>query len=109
MRASNEAAKKAANGTHTAIHIGNLQFDEGSNETSRLDLMAKGLSRIGFGALKTDPELKGGRSSSLQGVVFWAVTTKKETGFVLLVSPTTRPAKSRLLSRPGMRSSKNHV
>ena len=54
MRASNEAAKKAANGTHTAIRIDNLQFDEGSDETPRLDLMAKGLSGIGFGALKSD-------------------------------------------------------
>ena len=44
MRASNEAAKKAANGTHIAIRIDNLQFDEGSSETSRLDLMVKGLS-----------------------------------------------------------------
>ena len=57
----------------------------------------------------TDPELKGGRSSSLHTGVFFASTTKKETGFELLVLPTTRMAKSRLLYRPGMRSSKNHV
>ena len=51
---SDEAAKKAANGTHIAIRIGNLQFDEGSGETPRLDLMVKGLSGIGFDSLKTD-------------------------------------------------------
>ena len=55
------------------------------------------------------PELKGGRSSSLQKGAFFAGTTKIEAGFVLLVSPETRMAKSRLLYRPGMRSSKNHV
>ena len=38
MRASNESAKKAANGTHLAIRIGNLQFDEGSDEMSCLNL-----------------------------------------------------------------------
>ena len=54
MRASNEAAKKAANGTHIAIRIDNLQFDEGSSEQSRLDLMVKGLSQIGFDAQKLD-------------------------------------------------------
>ena len=43
MWASNDAAKKAANGTHTAIRIGSLQFDEGSDETPRLDLMVWGL------------------------------------------------------------------
>ena len=53
MWASNEAAKKAANGTHIAICIGSLQFDEGSDETPRLDMMAKGLSGISFGALKS--------------------------------------------------------
>ena len=47
-RQSNEAAKKAANGTHIAISIDNLQFDEGSSEQSRLDLMVKGLSQIGL-------------------------------------------------------------
>ena len=41
-------------GTHTAIRIDNLQFDEGSIETSRLDLMVKGLSEIGFDAQKLD-------------------------------------------------------
>ena len=45
-------------------------------------------------AAKTDPELKGGRSSSLQPGVFFAGTTKKEAGFMLLVSPTPRMAKS---------------
>ena len=54
MWASNEAAKKAANGTHTAIRIDNLQFDESSDETSRLDLLVTGLSGIGFDALKSD-------------------------------------------------------
>ena len=54
MWASNEAAKKAANGTHIAIRIDNLQFDEGSSEQSRLDLMVKGLFKIGFDAQKSD-------------------------------------------------------
>ena len=60
-------------------------------------------------ARRADPELKGGRSSSLQAGVFFASTTKKEAGFVLLVSPTPRMAKSRLWYWPGTRSSKNHV
>ena len=57
------------------------------------------------------PRAKGGRSSSLQTGVFFASTTKKEVGFVLLVSPTPTPrmAKSRLWYWPGMRSSKNHM
>ena len=50
MWASNESAKKAANGTHFAIRIGNLQFDGGSNKTPRVKLMAKGLSGVGFDA-----------------------------------------------------------
>ena len=63
---------------------------------------------------RTDPELKGGRSSRLQGVVFWAVTTKKEAG--LCFSCHLRHDHRRKAgclwsrrSRPGMRSSKNHV
>ena len=54
-----QAAKKA----HTAIRIDDLQFDEGSSETSRLDLMVKGLSEIGFEAQKSDIHvgLTGGR------------------------------------------------
>ena len=39
MWASNESAKKAANGTHLAIRIGNLQIDEDSDETPRVKLM----------------------------------------------------------------------
>ena len=54
MWASNEAAKKAANGTNIAIRIGNLQFDESSDETPRLELMVRGLSEVGFEALKSD-------------------------------------------------------
>ena len=42
MRASNEAARKAGSGAHTATRIDNLQFDEGSSEQSRLGLMADG-------------------------------------------------------------------
>ena len=54
MLASNEAAKKAANSKHIAIRIDNLQFDEGSSEQSRLDLVVKGLSQIGLDAQKSD-------------------------------------------------------
>ena len=54
MWTSNEAAKMAANGTHTASRIDNLQFGEGSSETSRLGMMVKGLSEIGFEAQKSD-------------------------------------------------------
>ena len=36
MLASNEAAKKAGSGTHIAIRIDNLQFDEGFDEQSRV-------------------------------------------------------------------------
>ena len=64
-------------------------------------------------AEETDPELKGGRSSRLQTGVFFAGTTKKETGFVRLVSPTTRMAKRRLLYLPATGQEravlKNHV
>ena len=49
-----DSAKKAANGTHTAIRIGNLQFDEGSDEAPRLGIMAKGRSGVGFEVLKPD-------------------------------------------------------
>ena len=35
MWASNEAAKKAGSGTHIAIRIDNLRFDEGPDEQSR--------------------------------------------------------------------------
>ena len=51
MWASNESAKKAANGTHLAIRIGNLQFDEDSDETAPVELMVKGLSGVGFDAV----------------------------------------------------------
>ena len=50
MWASGESAKKAANGTHLAIRIGNVQFYENSSETPRVELMAKGLSGVGFDA-----------------------------------------------------------
>jgi len=43
-----------AHTAHTAICIDNLQFDEGSSGTPRLDLMVKGLSEIGFEAQKSD-------------------------------------------------------
>ena len=51
---SNESAKKAANGTHLAIRIGNPHFDKGLDETPRLNLMAKGLSGVGSEATKPD-------------------------------------------------------
>ena len=53
MWASNEAAKKAGSGTHIAIRIDNLQFDEGSDEQSRVDLMVKSLPGIGFETQKS--------------------------------------------------------
>ena len=53
MWASNEAAKKAGNGTHIAIRIDNLRFDEGSDEQSRVDLMAKSLPGVGFAAQRS--------------------------------------------------------
>jgi len=48
MWASNEAAKQAGDGTHIAIRIDNLRFDEGPDEQSRVDLMAKSLTEAGF-------------------------------------------------------------
>ena len=51
MWASNEAAQKAGNGTHTAIRIDNLRFDEGSDDKSRVDLMVGSLATIGMEAL----------------------------------------------------------
>ena len=53
MWASNEAAKKAGSGTHIAIRIDNLRFDEGSGKNSRVDLMAKRLLGAGFVAQRT--------------------------------------------------------
>ena len=47
MWASNEAGKKAGSGTHIAIRIDNLRFDEGSDEQSRVGLMVKGLPGAG--------------------------------------------------------------
>ena len=35
----------------------------------------------GWPVAQIDPELKGGGSSSLQGVAFWTVTTKKRDRF----------------------------
>ena len=68
MWASNESAKKAANGTHhLAIRIGNLRFDEDSDETPRVELMVKGRSGVGFDAFGSDihvglmPDLVGKR------------------------------------------------
>ena len=54
MWASIEAAQKAGNGTHIAIRIGNLRFDEGTDESSRVDLMVDGLSTVGLVAQKSD-------------------------------------------------------
>ena len=48
--ASNEAAKKAGNGTHIAIRIDNLRFDEGSDDQPRVDLMVKSPTGFGFEA-----------------------------------------------------------
>jgi len=54
MWASIEAAQKAGNGTHSAIRIDNLRFDEGTDESSRVDLMVDGLSTVGLVAQKSD-------------------------------------------------------
>ena len=54
MWASNKSAKKAANGTRLAIRIGNLQFDEDSDETARVALMVTGLVGVGLGAIGSD-------------------------------------------------------
>ena len=57
MWASNESAKakEAANGTHLAIiRIGNLQFDENSDETASTKIIIKGLAGIGLDAIGPD-------------------------------------------------------
>ena len=54
MWASNEAAQKAGNGTHIAIRIDNLRFDEGSDDKSRVDLMVDSLTTVGMVALPSD-------------------------------------------------------
>ena len=57
MRASIEAARKAANGTHIAIRIGiddNLRYDEGSDGKLRVDLMVDRLKTVGMVALPSD-------------------------------------------------------
>ena len=57
MWASNEAAKKAANGTHIALRIDNLRFDEDSDNQSRVDLMVGSLSKAGMEVLQSDISL----------------------------------------------------
>ena len=54
MWASNEAAQKAGNGTHTAIRIDNLRFDEGSDDKSRVGLVVDGLTTVGMEAQRSD-------------------------------------------------------
>ena len=54
LRASNESAKKAANGTALAICVDNLQFDEDKDETARPRIMSKGLAGIGLSAIGLD-------------------------------------------------------
>ena len=55
MRASNEAAQKAGNGTHIAIRIDNLRFDEGSDGKSRVvGLLFDSLTTVGMVALRSD-------------------------------------------------------
>ena len=79
MWASNESGKKAANGTHLAISIGNLQFDEDSDETPRVKLMVKGLSGVGFVEVGSDvhvglmPDL--GKRDRYQAIVVAAPTS----------------------------------
>ena len=51
---SNESAKKAADGTHPLLCIGNLQSDDDPVETSRVKLMVKGLSGVSFEADGSD-------------------------------------------------------
>ena len=54
MWVSTEAARKAANGTHIAIRIDNLRYNEGSDEKLRVDLMVGSLKMIGMVALPSD-------------------------------------------------------
>ena len=54
MWASNEAARKAGDGTHIAVRIDNLQFDEGLDDSSRVDLMVDSLATVGMVALRSD-------------------------------------------------------
>ena len=49
-----EAARKAANGTHIAIRIDNLRYDEGSDDKLRVDLLVGSLKTVGLVALPTD-------------------------------------------------------
>ena len=54
MWASIEAARKAANGTHIAIRIDNLRYDEDSDGKLRVDLMVGSLKTVGMVALPSD-------------------------------------------------------
>ena len=54
MRASIEAARKAGSGTHIAIRIDNLRYDEGSDDKLRMDLMVGSLTTAGMVALRSD-------------------------------------------------------
>ena len=80
MWESNESAKKAANGTHLAIRIGNLHFDEDSDETPRVkQLMVKWPSGVGFDAVGSDihiglmPDL--GKRARYQAIAMAAPTS----------------------------------
>ena len=53
MWAPNEAAQKAGNGTHIAIRIDNLRFDEGPDDKSRVGLMVDSLTTVGLVALRS--------------------------------------------------------
>ena len=54
MWASNEAARKAGSGTHIALHIDNLRYDEDPDGKSRVDLMVGSLTTAGMVALRSD-------------------------------------------------------
>ena len=54
MRVSTEAAQKAANGTHIAVRINNLQYAENTNDKSRVGLMVDSLKTVGMVALPSD-------------------------------------------------------
>ena len=51
---STEAARKAANGSHIAVRIGNLQYAENTDDKSRVGLMVDSLKTVGMVALPSD-------------------------------------------------------
>ena len=54
MWVSEQSARKAADGTHIAARIDNLQFPEDSDGSSRVDLLVDSLKKVGMATIPND-------------------------------------------------------